>query len=160
MIRNVVLADAEAITAIYNKYITDTTVSFETKPLTVTEMAERIRDISSHYPYYVYEEDGKILGYCYAHRWKERAAYSHTYETTIYLASENRGCRIGSRLMHRLIDSCREQGCHALIACITEENEDSLQFHTHLGFKQVSCFEQVGIKFGKLLDVVDMELLL
>lgn len=124
-------------------------------------MGERIKDISTEYPYYVYEnEDGTVSGYCYAHRWKEREAYSHTLETTIYLAPgiERRG--IGTQLMHMLIDECRHRGFVALIACITGDNEASIKMHASLGFEQKSCFEKVGIKFGKMLDVVDMELLL
>lgn len=161
MIRNVTPADAKAITDIYNQYILNTTISFETEPLTAEQMGERIKDISTEYPYYVYEnEDGTISGYCYAHRWKEREAYSHTLETTIYLAPgiERRG--IGTQLMHMLIDECRHRGFVALIACITGDNEASIKMHASLGFEQKSCFEKVGIKFGKMLDVVDMELLL
>lgn len=161
MIRNVTPADAKAITDIYNQYILNTTISFETEPLTAEQMGERIKDISTEYPYYVYEnEDGTIGGYCYAHRWKEREAYSHTLETTIYLAHgiERRG--IGTQLMHMLIDECRHRGFVALIACITGDNEASIKMHASLGFEQKSCFEKVGIKFGKMLDVVDMELLL
>lgn len=62
--------------------------------------------------------------------------------------------------MERLIDACRTKGCHALIACITGDNEPSITFHERLGFTKVSCFNQVGRKFGRWLDVVDYELLL
>lgn len=55
-----------------------------------------------------------------------------------------------------LIEECRRSGYHALIACITEGNEVSNSLHTGLGFKQVSCFEKVGLKFGRWLDVVGL----
>ena len=106
------------------------------------------------------ENNGKLIGYCYAHPWKERAAYCKTLETTIYLASEAKGKGLGTRLMDRLIDECRNRGYHVLIACITAENEESCQFHERLGFKKVSHFEQVGQKFGRWLDVADYELIL
>jgi len=152
--------DAEAIADIYRHYVTDTTISFEIEPIDVTAMRKRIHDIATHFPYYVWEEDGVLLGYCYAHAWKERPAYYLTLETTIYLTPEARGRCIGTLLMHRLIDECRRRGYVSLIACITAENIESCAFHEHLGFKKVSCFQKVGRKFGKFLDVVDYQLLL
>ena len=152
--------DAPAITAIYNRYITRTTVSFETKPLSENSMLERIEAISSEFPYFVYEYDGAVVGYCYAHLWKERAAYSKTLETTVYLAPEACGKGFGAELMHHLIEACRERGIHSLIACITAENSRSVAFHEALGFRKVSHFRQVGRKFGRWLDVVDLQLLL
>lgn len=159
-IRPVTLTDAEAITEIYNYYIAETTVSFETEPLSVEEMRARIKSISAHFPYFVYEKDGKILGYCYAHPWKERAAYDKTLETTIYLDKDVTHQGIGSKMVRHLIELCKNQGFHALIACITEGNEASVKMHESLGFKQVSRFEEVGYKFGRWLGVVDLELIL
>ena len=159
-IRPVTLADTEAITAIYNHYIQETTVTFETEPITTEEMARRIKDISAQFPYFVYEKDGKILAYCYAHLWKERAAYSNTLETTIYVEQRAVHQGLGSLMVRRLIELCRAQGYHALIACITEENEASVKMHEKLGFKQVSSFKEVGKKFGRWLDVADLEYML
>ncbi len=159
MIRTVNTGDAAAIAAIYNVYVA-TTISFETEPVTVAEMERRIAAISSRHPYLVWDEGGKVEGYCYAHLWKERAAYSRTLETTIYVASDCRGHGIGAKLMRALIGECRKAGARALVACITEGNEASVELHRRLGFKQVSHFERVGSKLGKELGVTDMELLL
>lgn len=160
MIREVRPDDAAQIAGIYNRYILETTISFETQPLSAEDMRIRIEEISSYFPYFVAENNGKLTGYCYAHPWKERAAYCKTLETTIYLASEAKGRGLGARLMTQLIKECRKRGYHALIACITAENEESCQFHERLGFKKVSHFEQVGQKFGRWLDVADYELIL
>ena len=160
MIRPVTLADAEAITDIYNHYIKETTITFEVEPVTVEEMASRIKEISAHFPYFVYEEKGRILGYCYAHLWKARAAYSKTLETTIYLDKDVTHRGIGSLMVKHLIELCREQGYHALIACITEGNEASMRMHEKLGFQQVSAFKEVGRKFGRWLGVVDLEFII
>jgi len=62
--------------------------------------------------------------------------------------------------MTHLIDECRRHGYHALIACITADNLSSLRFHHRLGFCQVSRFPKVGRKFGRWLDVIDLELIL
>lgn len=160
MIRDVKLDDARAIADIYRGYVVDGVASFETRAVEEPEMRRRIAEISALYPYFVYEESGHVVGYCYAHAWKERAAYCHTLETTIYLAPDSCGKGIGRQLMERLIDDCRRRGFHALIACVTGGNEASCALHRKLGFKQVSMFEQVGEKFGQWLDVVDYELLL
>lgn len=160
MIRPVSTDDIQQITDIYNYYIENTAISFETAPLSYAQMADRIAAISSKYPYIVYEVDGKVVGYCYAHEWKERAAYSQTLETTIYLSKDCLGHGYGFELMQQLIALCRQAGYGALIACITDGNEHSCHLHERLGFKQVSLFEKVGMKFGRRLDVVDYELLL
>lgn len=160
LIRPVKLEDAEAITAIYNEYVAHTVVTFDTEPWSEERMRMRIIDLSTKFPYFVCEVDGELAGYCYAHAWKEKAAYRFTLETTIYLSPTYTGRGIGTKLMEKLIEECSRGGYHALIACITEGNEASNVLHTRLGFKQVSCFKKVGLKFDRWLDVIDYELLL
>ena len=75
MIRRVELQDAKAITTIYNEYVGHSVATFETEPLREEDMRNRIAGIAVRFPYFVYEEEGKVVGYCYAHLWKERAAY-------------------------------------------------------------------------------------
>lgn len=161
-IRPVGPSDHEAILTIYNHYVTDTVISFETSPLTLEEMSRRIDTISSSYPYFVCEnqDDGSIAGYCYAHQWKERAAYSKTLETTIYLSPDYTGSGIGKELMEALIKACRAAGFETLIACITYGNHASCRLHEKLGFSKVSHFHRVGKKFGFTLDVIDYQLIL
>mgnify|MGYP002293134803 CR=1 FL=1 len=160
MIRNVSLRDAKAIVDIYNEYVVNSVATFETEPLRVEEMEGRIAGISASYPYLVYVDQDEVVGYCYAHTWKERSAYRYTLETTVYLSPGHTGKGIGMLLMQRLIEACRENGYRALIACITEGNEASNILHEKLGFKQVSHFKKVGLKFDRWLDVADYELLL
>ena len=161
MIRDVRSQDIDAITDIYNWYIVNSTVTFEIDPIGRDEMAERIAGFTSAgMPYMVFEDDGVVVGYCYAHCWKQRAAYRHTLETTVYLHPEHLHKGIGRQLMEKLIADCRAAGYRALIACITEGNEASCALHRALGFRQVSCFKDVGRKFDKWLGVVDYELLL
>jgi len=161
MIRTVTLNDAAEITDIYNRYILETVITFETEPLTAEMMRRRISDISACHPYLVMEEDdGHIAGYCYAHPWKERQAFALTLEATVYLAPASQHRGIGTQLMEHLIEECRKRGYTALIACITAGNEASEAMVRRLGFRQVSHFEKVGFKFGRQLDVNDYELLL
>ncbi|NDW19033.1 N-acetyltransferase family protein [Dysgonomonas sp. 216] len=160
MIRHVEPKDVKFITNIYNEYVRNSVVTFETEPVSENTMRSRISEISSQFPYFVYETDGEVIGYCYAHAWKEKAAYKYTAEVTVYLSPLFRGKGIGKELMLRLIDDCRENGYHALIACITSENKTSSSLYLKLGFKQVSYFKEVGMKFERWLDVSDYELLL
>lgn len=158
MIRPVALTDVKAITAIYNDFVLNSVVTFEVKPISEEEMTLRVSEISAHFPYFVYESEGEVVGYCYAHLWKERAAYKETLETTVYVSSRFQKKGIGKQLMTTLIETCRKSGYYALIACITGCNEPSRILHSKLGYKQVSFFEGVGMKFGHRLDVVDYEL--
>ncbi len=160
MIRNARPDDAWAIASIYNDYILNTTISFETETLTEEEMRERLECIAAEYPYFVFEDGGNVVAFCYAHRWKERCAYSQTLETTVYVAPSHVHRGIGRQMMTKLIAECRQCGFHVLVACITAENVVSIKMHEAMGFRQVSLFEQVGRKFGRWLDVVDLELLL
>ena len=160
IIRPVELSDSNAITEIYNHYILNSVASFETEALSIEMMRNRISEISVNFPYFVCEIDGDIAGYCYAHPWKERAAYRFTLETTVYISPQHLHEGIGRILMEELINSCTERGFHALIACITGNNEASIALHERLGFKKVSYFEKVGYKHNQILDVVDYQLLL
>ncbi|MDE7440748.1 MAG: GNAT family N-acetyltransferase [Muribaculaceae bacterium] len=152
--------DSDQLATIYSWYVENTTATFELIPLTNRGMLLRIEQIAAHFPFFVWEEEGVILGYCYAHKWKCFLAYDITLETTIYLRPDATGKGIGGKLMGKLIEECRRRGFVSLIACITAENEGSCRFHESLGFKKVSFFRNVGQKFGRMLDVADYQLLL
>lgn len=160
IIRKLEERDIPAITEIYNHYVLETTVSFEVEALTEEQMRRRAQDIASKFPYFVAEDGGNPVGYCYVHPWKERAAYASTLETTVYLHPARKHTGLGRELMNALIEECRRRGYYTLIACITAENAESRAFHTSLGFRQVSLFKGVGHKFNRRLDVVDYQLML
>lgn len=160
MIRTVTKDDVPAIAGIYNHYVLHSVITFDTEMVSINEMEKKVAAISSHFPYLVYEDEGKVAGYCYVHQWKEKKAYRRTLETTIYLSPDYLHRGIGTKLMQRLIAECRSRGVGALVACITSGNEVSETLHRQLGFEKVSHFRQVGEKFGRLLDVVDYELML
>lgn len=154
------LNDVSEITRIYAHYVTHTVVTFDTKVPSEKEMCERLQTIIRNCPAWVCVEEGKIAGYCYAHEWKTKKAYSATAETTIYLHPDYLRKGYGRILMEQLIKDCRERSYHTLVACITIPNEPSVKLHEKLGFKQVSHFHEVGRKFDKWLDVADYELIL
>lgn len=87
-IRFVELKDSTGILNIYTPYILDTTISFEYEPPSLSEFTERISNISSKYPYLVYERNSKILGFAYGSPYQERIAYLYDADLSIYLAPE------------------------------------------------------------------------
>ncbi len=159
-IRKASTTDAPAICGIYNHYIANTAITFETEPLTIEQMETRIADISAYFPYLVYEMDGLVVGYCYANTWKSRCAYLHTLETTIYIHPDYVGRGIGRKLMHSLLEGLNDIPAHALIAGISLPNEASVKLHESVGFEKVAHFKQVGWKFDRWIDVGNWELIL
>ena len=90
MIREVRQEDAAAIAAINNHYVMHSDASFDTEPTDGETMRQRIAAIAAACPYFVCEEEGEVVGYCFAHPWKARPAYGLTLETTVYLAPGHR----------------------------------------------------------------------
>ena len=153
--------DAAAIAEVYRPFVLSTDVTFEVIPPSAGEMADRLKVFTSIVPGFLMEDDnGAVAGYCYAHPWKSFSAYSTTFETTVYVAPSYARRGIGRALMGNLVGECRQHGALALIACITGGNQASIKLHEALGFTQASYFRRVGRKAGRLLDVVDYQLLL
>jgi L-amino acid N-acyltransferase YncA len=145
--------DIAAICTIYNHYIEHTVITFEEIPLTVAQMQERITAYTQLYPWLVCVDAGEIVGYAYASKWKERSAYKHTAEVTVYLKHNATQKGYGSALYAELIEQLIAKDCHVLLACIATPNEPSAKLHQRFGFKQVAQFNEVGRKFGRWLDV-------
>jgi len=116
MIRNVHLDDALAICEIYNHYILESPATFEEVPLAPEEMRQRIMETTKTHPWLVWEEDGRVLGYAYGHRWRERAAYRHSVEASVYLHPSATGKGTGSTLVEALVADLRARKSHCVIA--------------------------------------------
>jgi len=157
MIRIATEADVPAILEIYAPYVTDTTITFEYDVPTMEEFLERFRRITTDFPWLVWEEHGEILGYAYACRPFERAAYSWCAEPSIYLKSSVRRQGIGRKLYRALEELLKLQGYRILLALITGENSASLHFHEHLGYHFAGELKACGYKFGRWLSVFWME---
>ncbi|MFC3625896.1 arsinothricin resistance N-acetyltransferase ArsN1 family B [Vogesella amnigena] len=160
IIREATPVDAAAICAIYNPYIEYTTISFEEKPVSVADMAERIASTQAQgLPWLVAEaEDGELFGYAYASRWRARPAYRHSVEASIYLRQATVGQGLGKLLYRELLQRLTALGLRTVIGGVAQPNPASDALHRALGFKQVANFEQVGRKFGRWLDVAYWQL--
>jgi L-amino acid N-acyltransferase YncA len=154
MIRDVLATDADALTRIYNHYVLETTVSFEERAISASEMAPRIADVqAAGLPWFVAQQDGRLIGYAYATRWKARSAYRFSVETSVYLAPGTEGKGMGTSLYRRLISDLKERGIHLAIGGIALPNPASIALHEKLGFRKVAHFSEVGYKFGTWVDV-------
>lgn len=166
-IRDAKLEDAEEILAIYAPYINDTAITFEYVVPELDEFKERIINIQKKYPYLVAEDETGLLGYAYAGTFKDRAAYDHSVETTIYLKTNQRGKGIGKALYTELEKRLEAIGILNLNACIAwKEEEDerlthqSPNFHASMGYTKCAHFHLCGYKFNTWYDMIWMEKLI
>ena len=145
--------DAAGILAVYAPYIRETAVTFETEVPAPDAFTARVAGICADFPYLVLEVDGELVGYAYAHRQAERAAYAWNAELSIYLAGKWRGRGLGAplyRLLERLLTM---QGYVNLYGVITASNAGSIRLHEKLGYRQTGLHEKTGWKFGQWHDV-------
>lgn len=158
-------ADAEELLAIYAPYVEDTAISFEYEVPSVEEFRGRIRHTLERFPYLAAEDGRGIAGYAYVSSFKERAAYSWSVETSIYVRRDGRRRGVGRRLYEALEAALSAQGVLNLNACIayppTEDDpylsRDSVVFHERMGYAMVGRFHQCASKFGRWYDMVWME---
>jgi phosphinothricin acetyltransferase len=153
IVRDATPADAAAIAAIYNHYVATTPISMETDPVADEEMARRIAEVQGGaLPWLVMLDEGRVLGYAYASKWRARPGYRHAVESSVYLDHGQRGRGLGLALYRALL--ARLEGrFHAIIGGIALPNAASIALHERLGFRQVACFPEVGHKFGAWVDV-------
>jgi len=159
MIRPATQDDAAALCAIYNPYIAGTTISFEEEPVSPADMARRIAEVQAlGLPWLVALADGQPVGYAYATRWRARAAYRTSVESSVYVDAAAAGRGTGTLLYRALLDELRTRDVHMVIGGIAQPNERSVALHERMGFRKVAHFSEVGRKFGRWVDVGYWEL--
>ena len=157
IIRRAKAEDGAALCAIYAPYITDTTITFEYEVPTDVAFSDRIRETAAQFPYLVCEKDGGIIGYAYAHRIRERAAYDWDAELSVYLKQGMHGRGIGTVLLACLIELLEMQGLRHLYSCVTMPNPRSVGMQHRLGFEDAGVWHSSGWKFGAWHDVAWFE---
>lgn len=154
-IRDASAADAARLAAIYNHYVARTVVTFEVDPVETDEMRGRVAAVQGDgLPWLVAADDaGDVIGYAYATRWRARAAYRHSVESSIYLAPDAVGRGVGRSLYQRLLERLRADGLHTVIGGAALPNPASVALHEALGFTRVAHLREVGRKFDRWIDV-------
>ena len=166
--RLVELGDAEALMAIYNPEVTETTVTFDLVPRGLDEQRDWIEAHRGTHPCLVAVNDEddlgylgakgeKILGFAAVNPFRNRPAYFTTVENSVYVHRDARGRGVGDRLLRDLTVVAQESGFHSLIARIVGENAGSIRLHERCGFSLVGLEREVGRKHGRWLDVVEYQ---
>ena len=146
--------DLARLTEIYNYYIVNTPVTFDVEPYTIERRGTWFEQFGAgRYRLLVADGDAGVMGYVGTMRWRPKAAYDTTVETTIYCAPEAVGKGVGSRLYAVLFEALRGEDIHRYVGGYTLPNTASAELHARFGFKVVGVFSEVGRKFGKYWDV-------
>ena len=156
--------DAAAIAGIYAPFVRTGVVSFETEAPDAAQMAARMTGTDGLYPWLVATqpaaagtsevgEGEELMGYAYAGRFRERAAYRHAVETSIYLAPAAEGRGIGRRLYDALLQTLRVQNFTQAMGVITLPNARSVRLHEAVGFRYIGTLGAIGYKLDQWIDV-------
>lgn len=160
-VRDCEAADMAAVTAIYAGYVLSGSATFEEAPPSLSDMITRFEDVRAKgLPWLVAETggDGEIAGYAYASPYRPRSAYRFTLESSIYVSPSHFRQGVGRALMTELMQRCEALGFRQMIAAIGDSaNHASIGLHSALGFERVGVYRDVGLKFGRWLDVVLMQ---
>ena len=152
--------DMAEVARIYGHYVETSTYTFEEVPPSADDMRARLRQVKeSALPWRVAEKEGAVIGYVYASRFRTRAGYRYSVENSVYIAASEAKRGVGLALMRDLIRDCTALGYRQMMAVIGDSaNEASLRLHTRLGFRTVGHEVAIGLKFGRWIDVVQMQL--
>jgi phosphinothricin acetyltransferase len=146
-------ADSSSIAAIYAPYVLETAISFEEIPPEPEEMAARMASILETYPYLVFDDGERVLGYAYGSQHRSKPAYRWSVETTVYVERTAHRGGIGRALYAELLALLTRQGFHSAFAGIVPPNENSVALHEAMGFRYLGTFGEIGFKFGRLQDL-------
>lgn len=158
-IRDVTMADAEAIAAIYGHHVLNGTASYDMVPPPAETHLAKIEWITAAgWPFLVVEQDGAVVGYAYVTQFRDRDAYRFTAEDSIYVHPDRMGQGFGGALLDALIDRSVAFGFRTLIAVIGGAEPGSIALHAKRSFREVGRLSAVGWKHGRWLDSVYMQL--
>jgi phosphinothricin acetyltransferase len=159
-IRPATVADLPSVTGIYEHAVRHGTATFELIPPDLAEITRRFDALmDGGFPYLVALLEGSVAGYAYAGPYRPRPAYRFTVENSVYLAPAIHRRGIGLQLMQRLITECETRGFRQMIAVIGDSaNAGSIGLHARCGFQMIGTHPSVGLKFGRWLDTVTMQL--
>ncbi len=161
-IRDAQPGDIDAILAIYNAAVTQSTAIWNETPVdAANRLAWLAQRQEANYPVIVADAGARgIVGYASFGDWRAFEGYRHTVEHSVYVRADQRGAGIGKALLGDLIERARDLGKHVMIAGIEARNVASIKLHEQLGFKQVGLLPEVGTKFGQWLDLAFLQLTL
>jgi phosphinothricin acetyltransferase len=154
-IRRAEQSDLPALLDIYNHYVLNSAATFDIEPRTFDQRREWFSQFSStgKFQCFVAAKQGMALGWASSARFKERAAYDTTIETSIYVAPDAVGRGLGRAMYEVLFAAIVQEDIHRIFAGVTLPNEPSVRLHQAMGFRQTGVQPEVGRKFGRFWDV-------
>lgn len=153
-------ADLVAINDIYNHYVQNSTCTYQEAPETLAGRRQWFQHHGGPHPVTVAQADGVVVGWGSLSPFHPRSAFRHTVENSVYVHHQHQGRGIGSALLEDLINRARTSGHRAIIAAIDSTQAPSLALHAKFHFLEAGRLRRVGLKFGRWLDVVYLELIL
>ncbi len=160
-VRPAELADAEAIAAIYNVEVLESTATFDLTPRSLEDQRTwQIERSGAHAVLVALDDDGVLAGFASLSPFRDRPAYSTTVESSVYVAKSHRRQGIARLLMIDLIATAQSHGFHSIVARIADSQHASLELHEDMGFELVGVEREIGRKFGRWLNVSVMQVLL
>jgi phosphinothricin acetyltransferase len=159
-IRRAQESDLPALLDIYNHYVANTHITFDLEPKTLAERGAWFSQFAERgrYQCFVAEEGGRVIGWASSSRFKDRAAYHTSVETTVYLAPSETGRGLGFELYEALFHVLGREDVHRAYGGIAAPNPASVKLHERVGFERVAAYREVGRKFGRFWDVDVYEL--
>ena len=159
-IRRATANDLPVINQIYNHYVLYSTCTYQEEPSTAEERAAWFAAHDPSHPITVAERDAEVVGWGSLSKFHARSAYGHTVENSVYVRHDCHRQGIGSALLGDLIERGKAVGHHTIMALIDREQRGSVAVHEKFGFVEVARLREVGLKFGRWLDVVYMQRML
>ena len=161
-VRLATLDDAEAIRAIYNLEVVESTVTFDLVPRSLEAQRAWLDAHAGAHPAIVAvdDENDEVVGFGSLTAYRDRPAYATSVEDSVYVHRDARGRGVGRLLLGELVRLATVHGFHAVMARIVGGHEVSIRLHESCGFALVGVEREVGRKFGRWLDVALMQRLL
>jgi phosphinothricin acetyltransferase len=148
-------ADLPALTEIYNHYVRDSAVTFDTTEFSVAQRQEWFSHYAATGPHrlLVAVEGDDVVGYATSSPFRAKPAYATSVETSVYLRPDATGRGLGVLLYRALFDALAGEDVHRAYAGVALPNDASRALHERLGFREVGTFVEVGRKLGRYWDV-------
>ena len=151
--------DLPALTALYNHYVENTHVTFDTQPYSVEQRGEWLSHYASTGPHrlLVARVGADLVGYATSSKFRDKAAYDTSVEATVYVRDDGARRGVGTALYTALFDALQDEDVHRAYAGIALPNDPSIALHRKFGFEEVGTYREVGRKFGRYWDVTWFE---
>lgn len=149
--------DLLAVTAIYNYYVENSTATFHLASISDQEMEATLLLGHPLYKSFVVLNDKEIVGFCYLSQFRKKEAYDISAEITLYIKHDFTAKKIGGEILAFMEKTAKELGLINLVGVITSENTGSIKLFERNGYFKCGHLKNIGIKFGRTLDVLSYQ---